>query len=217
MMKVEGYHETRFQYDARRAAVWKTLIEEVFQKMVPAGGTVLELGAGFCDFINQITAAKKIAIDLWPQLQNYAGSDVQAMVGSVTNLDFVKDGSIDLVFASNLFEHLEKDEISECLKVVKRKLLPSGRIVILQPNFRYAYKEYFDDYTHKTIWSDISIADFLKVNGFEVIDVQPRFLPLTMKTRLPQWPFLIKLYLMAPFKPMGKQMLITAQPARVLV
>ena len=41
----------------------------------------------------------------------------------------------------------------------------------------------------------------------------PRFLPLTVKSRLPVWPPLIGLYLNSPFKPMGKQMFVRARPA----
>ena len=45
-----------------------------------------------------------------------------------------------------------------------------------------------------------------------VLDVQPRFLPLTVKSRLPVWPPLIGAYLKSPVKPLGKQMLVRARP-----
>ena len=63
-----------------------------------------------------------------------------------------------------------------------------------------------------SVYSHISLADFLRANGWEVLEVRPRFLPLTVKSRLPVWPALIGLYLKSPFKPLGKQMLITARP-----
>jgi hypothetical protein len=47
-----------------------------------------------------------------------------------------------------------------------------------------------------------------------VLEVQPRFLPLTVKSRLPTWPLLIAAYLKSPFRPMGKQMLVVARPMR---
>jgi len=56
------------------------------------------------------------------------------------------------------------------------------------------------------------LADFLTANGFEVSEIQPKFLPLTVKSRLPIWPPLIGLYLMSPIKPLGKQMLLSARP-----
>ena len=95
---------------------------------------------------------------------------------------------------------------------LKRKLTARGRITMLQPNYRYAASEYFDDYTHVSIWSHISLADFLVANGYEVMEVFPRFLPLTIKSRLPVWPSLIGLYLKSPIKPFGQEDATSARP-----
>jgi len=40
--------------------------------------------------------------------------------------------------------------------------------------------------------------------------VIPRFLPLTMKSRLPRWRWAVALYLRLPVRPMAKQMLLVA-------
>ena len=95
------------------------------------------------------------------------------------------------------------------------KLSARGSLTILQPNYRYAYREYFDDYTHVAIYSHVSLADLLSAQGWDVLDVRPRFLPLTIKSRLPVHPLLIRAYLASPIKPGGsKQMLIHARPRR---
>jgi hypothetical protein len=95
---------------------------------------------------------------------------------------------------------------------VRKILSPRGTLNIIQPNYRYAYREYFDDYTHIAIYSHISLCDVLRVSGFDIVDVQPRFLPLSIKSRLPVRESLIRAYLASPIKPMGKQMLIRARP-----
>ena len=51
----------------------------------------------------------------------------------------------------------------------RRKLSPNGSLTILQPNYRYAYREYFDDFTHVSIYSHVSLCDFLMANGFEIV------------------------------------------------
>jgi hypothetical protein len=99
------------------------------------------------------------------------------------------------------------------LHQLKKKLKSGGTLTLLQPNYRFAYREYFDDYTHVTVYSDIGICDFLNANGFEVIECQPRFMPLTIKSRFKVSPLLIRAYLLSPIKPMGKQMLIRARVA----
>jgi hypothetical protein len=84
---------------------------------------------------------------------------------------------------------------------------------MVQPNYSYAYREYFDDYTHISIYSHISLCELLQAEGYEIIRCVPRFLPLTIKkSGLVISPALIWLYLHSPVKPFGKQMLVLARP-----
>jgi hypothetical protein len=53
---------------------------------------------------------------------------------------------------------------------------------VIQPNFRYAYREYFDDYTHVAIFTHVSLCDVFRASGFDIVDVKPRFLPLSIKS-----------------------------------
>jgi SAM-dependent methyltransferase len=207
---LNNYHDTRFTYDEKRDLLWKTLCESYFQAQVPQDGCVLELGAGYAHFINHIACKQRLAVDAWEGITKFAAEGVTTHVGSVTDLSWVPDGSVDFVFASNLFEHLTQADFAVTLAQVRNKLKPGGSLNILQPNYHFAYREYFDDYTHVAIYSHISLADFLGTNGFRVTECHPQFLPLTMKARLPVWPFMIKVYLALPFKPMGKQMLLRA-------
>ena len=173
---------------------------------------MLELGAGYGNFINNVRARRRIAQDQWPGFTKLLQAGVESHVGPVTELSFLDDNSIDFVFASNLFEHITQEEFAAVLEQLRRKLTPNGTITLLQPNYRYAYREYFDDYTHKTVYSHLSICDFLQANSYEVLVCKPRFLPLTLKSKLKVSPSLIRLYLMSPVKPLGKQMLVRARP-----
>lgn len=210
-MSVANYHATRFSFDPRRDRLWKTLCESYFRRLIRPDFCVLELGAGYGHFINHVRCAQRFAIDRWEGLTQFVDPGVQAKVGNVWDLDFVPDGSVDFVFASNLFEHLTREELSATLEELKKKLRPGGTLNVLQPNYRYAYREYFDDYTHVSIFSDRSLCDSLAAHGFRVIAVKPRFLPLTIKSRFPVSPILIKLYLHLPVKPFAKQMFVRAE------
>ena len=206
----EGYHETRLSFDPRRDVVWQSLWRYHFSKLISPNDCVLDLGSGYGNFINNVVARRRIAVDSWEHFLEYVDPHVERVVGSVTDLDFIEEGAVDFAFASNLFEHLSHDTLVRVLETLRVKIAANGTLNILQPNYRYAYKEYFDDYTHVSIFSHISIADFLKVNGFDVIEIRPRFLPLSVKSRLPVSPWLIKVYLASPIKPLAKQMLIRA-------
>ena len=208
----DRYFETRFTEDPRREILWRTLVQHYFQSQIPHEGCVLELGAGYGNFINNVRARRRIAQDQWPEFPAYLNDGVESHVGPLADLSFVDDNSVDFVFASNLFEHVSQDEFAAVLKQLRRKLRPDGTLTLLQPNYRYAFREYFDDYTHRTVYSHLSICDFLQAHAYEVLTCKPRFLPLTLKSRLRVSPALIRLYLMSPIKPLGKQMLIRTRP-----
>jgi hypothetical protein len=213
-MNDETSRNPRWEFDKNRSRVWSTLWRYYFKKLIAPDACVLDMGCGQGDFINSVEARRRIALDAWPGFPRHIAPGIETHVGSVTDLSFVADHSVDFAFASNLFEHISQADFASVLDQLKSKLTDRGTLTILQPNYKYAYREYFDDYTHITIYSDLSLADFLTAHGFEVIGVEPRFLPLSLKSRLPTWPILIRSYLASPWHPMGKQMLLRARVNR---
>ena len=208
------YHTSRLTHDVRRELLWGALWRFHFSHLIGAGDCVLDMGCGYGEFINSVQGKRRIALDAWPGFLDYLNDGVEGAVGPVTDLAFLDDQSVDFAFASNLFEHITQTELITVLSSLRTKLSPRGTLTLLQPNWRYAFREYFDDYTHITVYSHTSMSDLLSAQGWEVIDVRPRFLPLTIKSRLPVWPLLIRAYLLSPIKLMGKQMLISARPKR---
>jgi SAM-dependent methyltransferase len=206
-----AYHKVRLSHQGKRSVVWAALWRYYFRHRIDATDTVLDLGCGYGDFINHVIAKRRIALDLWPEFVTHIGPGIETLVASLTDLSALEDGTIDYAFASNVVEHVTKDEFASLLACLKTKLSARGRLTLIQPNYRYASAEYFDDYTHISIWSHVSLADFLTANGYEVIEIRPRFLPLTVISRIPVFPPLIGLYLNSPFKPLGKQMLLSAR------
>ena len=210
---MNDYHDVRLPFDPRRAVLWKALWRQHFSELVPPSACVLDLGCGYGEFINSVIARRRIALDRWDEFPRFLAPGVEAIVASVTDLDRLEDGVVDFAFASNLFEHLIQVDFAATLAALRRKLSPDGTLNILQPNYRYAYREYFDDYTHLAVYSHVSLADFLVANGFRIIEMRPRFLPLTIKSRLPVHPLLIAAYLKSPVKPLAKQMFLRARVA----
>lgn len=205
------YHGTRLVEDARRDVLWNSLWRYWFSHLITPEDTVLDVGCGHGCFINSVQARHKIAIDQWSGFVAHINPGTQTAVAGLTEIDFIKDGSVDFAFLSNVAEHVTKEAFSVFLEKLKSKLSAKGTLNLIQPNYRYCSKEYFDDFTHISIYSHVSLADFLRANGYEVFEVHPRFLPLTVKSRLPVWPFLIWVYLKLPIKPLGGQMFIRAR------
>jgi SAM-dependent methyltransferase len=209
-MTDSSYHCTRLPLDPRRRMLWETLVAEVFQKEIPLDAVVLDLGAGYGEFINAVKARRRLAVDAWPGMLEHLEKGVEGLVTGITQLERVPDNSVDYVFSSNCFEHVSQKELVECLGQLRVKMKPGARLSIVQPNFKYCYREYFDDYTHVAVYTAQGLSDLLVANGFRVVRCVPRFMPLTLKSRLLVHPLLIRLYLVSPYKPLAGQMLISA-------
>ena len=74
----------------------------------------------------------------------------------------------------------------EIIRILKKK----SKLILIQPNYRLCTSNYFDDYTHRTILSDVSLRDYLKSKGFRINYVNPSYLPFSMQGILPKTYFL---------------------------
>lgn len=201
---------------AAKARLWAVLCADFFQDYVRPSDAVLDLGAGFCEFINHIQCATRYAVDGNPQIAALAAPGVAAHCGRADRLDWLPDGAVDVVFASNFFEHLpDSAALLAVLAEARRVLRPDGRLLILQPNIRYAYREYWDFLDHHLALSHVSMVEALALAGFRADEVRPRFLPFSTKSALPQWAWLVRLYLRLPLaqRLLGKQMFVLARKA----
>jgi ubiquinone/menaquinone biosynthesis C-methylase UbiE len=154
-----------------------------------------------------------MALDINPDLPRYAARGVDVQVGRSDRMPEMRAQSIDLVFASNFFEHLTRDEITATIREVHRVLKPGGSFMVLQPNIRYCARDYWMFFDHITPIDDRAFVEALEINGFEISRVISRFLPFTTKSRLPKALFLIRLYLRLPlvWRFLGGQSLILSR------
>jgi len=212
---LERIYSNRFEgiSSGARAALWDCLWRTVLCRYVKSSDSVMDVGAGFCEFINAAACARRIAVDLGP-VERFAAPGVEVLHASATNMAAIQARSLDVVFASNVFEHLEsKDELFRALAEIYRVLRDGGRLMIIQPNIRFAFREYWDFVDHRLPLSDRSMVEALKASGFDIEESRPRFLPYTTVSGIPKWPWLFRLYLVLPplHRLFGKQMFIVAR------
>jgi SAM-dependent methyltransferase len=207
----KSYFESRFSAHRSREPLWRVLCAHL-ERDFPGHDAVLELGGAYCNFINNVRAGARHVVDLFPDLPQYAAPGVTAHVQSCTDLGVLPAAFFDVVFASNLLEHLTREETNQTLESVLRVLKPGGRLLLIQPNFRLCFRRYFDDYTHVQIFTDAGLRDLLNSSGFVCEKVLGRFLPFSLKSAGPKWPWLLRLYLALPVRPFAGQMYIVARP-----
>ncbi|HEY0428218.1 MAG TPA: methyltransferase domain-containing protein [Pyrinomonadaceae bacterium] len=214
-MNYERIYEYRFKdVDIKKKnIVWKEIAAYV-SGLTDRPQTILDPAGGMCEFINNIDAPEKWTIDLNEAfLEKYADKSIKKVIGN--NLDVeIPDDYFDLVFISNFLEHLSSQEqVGEFLQKIFKSVKPNGFIAVMGPNFKYAFREYFDFADHTVCLSETGAAEHLVGSGFDIVKICPQFLPLSFRGGLPVNKFLIQTYLKMPFawRFFGKQFLIIAK------
>ncbi len=215
---LQRVYGTRFEGQTiYRTQVWQVLAR-YFGQWIPSASKVLDLGAGYCEFINNVSAGGKYAMDLNPEVRKRAVANVVVLQQDCAAPWPLGDEELDVVFTSNFLEHLsDKDVVSTVLSHAYRCLRPGGRFIAMGPNIKYvpgAYWGFFDHYVELT---ELSLAEALRARGFAMERVVGRFLPYTMSTgrQPPTW--MVGLYLALPmvWPVFGRQFLVIARkPAR---
>lgn len=216
MSDLSALYDARFSQTGleKRQAVWRQLCRHFFDKLVPADAAILDVACGYGEFINNIRARKKYAIDLNTDAPSHLDPDVTFFHTAATDLSALPRDEIDVAFTSNFLEHFrDKGELDTFLHELYGVLKPGGRFIILGPNIRFAYREYWDYYDHCLPLSDRSLIEALALAGFRAEKVIDRFLPFTMNNHAPTAGFVIRAYLKLPFawKLFGKQFLVVAR------
>lgn len=207
------YAERFTDLSVYRHQVWEVLCV-FFSRWISTDATVLDLGSGYCEFINAIKARRKYAMDLNPDVVKRAASDVSVLHQDCSAEWNLAPDTLDAVFTSNFFEHLpDKPTLQQTLWNARRCLRSGGALIMMGPNVKYVPGAYWDFFDHYIPLTELSLAEVLRICGFEIEICVGRFLPYTMSQgrTYPIW--MLKLYLSMPWVwPLfGKQFLVVAR------
>ena len=207
-------YEKRFSvHEIYRNKVWKILVNKFFSKWINTDYHILDLGCGYGEFINQVDAEFRYAIDLNPKTKELLDKNINFIQQDCSKPWNIKPGSLDLIFTSNFFEHLpNKYSLEQTIIEIKKTLKPGGRIIAMGPNISVLKGRYWDFWDHHVALSDASLTELLEIHGFTIEYALSKFLPYNM-VRIKQRPlFLLSLYLKLPLAWffLGKQFLLVA-------
>ncbi len=214
---LQRIYEQRFGTAAERAkdGVWGE-ITAYLQRWIRPDARVLDVACDAGYFIRHVRAGERWATDI-RDMSSHLGPDIRFVAADGLALSgAVPHGYFDVVFVSNYLEHLPgPDAVIAQLKEIRTVTKDGGRLIVLQPNVRYVGGAYWDFIDHRVALTEHSLVEAAQAAGFEVEHLVPQFLPYTTKSRMPQKPWLVRLYLRIPlaWRLLGGQTLLVARAA----
>jgi len=213
--ELQKIYSVRFAgLEAYRNQVWEVLTSEFFSKWITPADSVLDLGCGYCEFINNISAGEKFAMDLNPSAREHVASKVRLFEQDCSTTWPLRDSSLDAVFSSNFFEHLPtKASFQATLLEARRCLRPGGRVIAIGPNVKFLSGAYWDFFDHHLPLTEKAVSEALVMAGFEVEWAVARFLPYTMVQGFRPPICTVRVFLKMPviWRFFGRQFLVVAR------
>ncbi|HEX9047462.1 MAG TPA: class I SAM-dependent methyltransferase, partial [Verrucomicrobiae bacterium] len=175
--ELQRIYRQRFRHTAAyRNRVWQVLAQSFFNRWISPQAAVLDLGCGWGEFINNIAAREKYAMDLNPDAPQHLAPGVRFFQQDCSAAWPLPENSLDAVFTSNFFEHLpDKDCLKRTLRQALRCLKPGGRLIAMGPNIKYLSGHYWDFFDHHVVLTEASLGEALEMEGYEVQQATPQF------------------------------------------
>jgi len=161
----------------------KKLCHYLFQsfKLQP-GMKMLEPGCGRGEFLRnfQELGLDVYGVDISEEAKEFSTSYPVDICDVENEVLPFEDSTFDVIYSKSFIEHLYYPE--RFLKEAYRVLKPGGKLITLVPDWESNYKIYFDDFTHRTPFTNISLSDAYKMYEFSDVSVYKfRQLPLLWK------------------------------------
>lgn len=161
----------------------KLLCQYLFSEYKMSKGQImLEPGCGRCDHLHHFKeiGLNVLGMDLSDEALRFSnGIDIKICDLEKEIMPY-ENNSIDIIYSKSFIEHLANPD--NFLKESFRVLKPGGILLTLVPDWESNYRTYYDDYTHKTPFTTISLRDSYKIHGFKDIEaIKFRQLPIVWR------------------------------------
>lgn len=133
---------------------------------------ILEIGCGRGEFLNEFALygleahgvdLSDYCLNFFPNL-NFKKNDL-----SKEKLPY-EDNSFDIIYSKSVIEHFYYPE--KIFVEIYRVLKPGGVVITLTPEWRYIYKTFYEDHTHRVPFTIDSLRDIHLMHDFKDVKVE---------------------------------------------
>ena len=134
--------------------------------------SILDLGCGRGEFLNEFinNGMEGHGIDI----SDFAIEFCPKAKINVIDIEKEKipylDNTFDVVYSKSFVERFYYPE--KVFNEIYRVLKPGGTIITLTPEWQYIYLSFFEDFTHRTPFTNLSLREIQEMSGFKDIEVE---------------------------------------------
>ena len=141
---------------------------------------ILDIGSGmghFLYFLEKEGYKNYLGVDYGKECVSFC-KEKNFKIESCDIFDFLENNQelFDTILMNDIIEHFNKDEIIRLLKLIYRNLKDNGKLIIKTPNLSnpvLASNSRYDEFTHETGFTEVSLAQVLKICNFKNVEVYP--------------------------------------------
>ena len=173
-MTQKNYLETIYNINGKPLTDYpKKLINYLIKRLnLEKNKKILEIGCGRGEFLNEffLSGLDSHGVDLSDYMKNFFPN----LKFKLANLENDKlpydDNFFDIIYSKSVIEHFYYPE--KIFQEAYRVLKPGGIIITLTPEWKYIYKSFYEDFTHRVPFTKVSLNDIHEMNNFKNIHVE---------------------------------------------
>jgi 2-polyprenyl-3-methyl-5-hydroxy-6-metoxy-1,4-benzoquinol methylase len=156
--------------------------DRVYSKLLPQNkeAKILDVGCGaghFLYYLEQKGYTNYHGIDISSELVEFVKNNITERVEIGDLFDFLRneEHQFDAIICNDIIEHIPKDKTLRLLKLVYSSLKLNGRCIFKTGNMSapFPVRLRYTDFTHETGFTEISLAQVLKITNFVNVRVFP--------------------------------------------
>ncbi len=139
---------------------------------IAKGADLLEIGCGRGEFLRGFIdcGVKGYGVDRSRAAERYCpGAELRTADLEKNGIPY-PDNYFDVTYSKSVIEHFRDPDLY--VQEMRRVLKPGGIAITLCPDWEFNYRMFFEDYTHRSPFTQVSLRDIHLIHGFDGVEVE---------------------------------------------